>query len=122
MFKRSEKVGEAVHKIVTELIIKGLKDPRIGFVTITGVKVTDDMRYATVYFTVFGDNEARKGTEAGLNSARGYIRREMGKQLSLRYVPEILFKYDISTDTGNRIDELMREIKANEQPDNSADQ
>lgn len=119
MFKRSEKVAEAVHKIVTELLIKGLKDPRIGFVTITGVKVTDDMRYATIYFTVFGDLEARKATESGLNSARGFIRREMGQQLRLRYVPEIMFKYDTSTETGNRIDELMREIKANEQADNT---
>ncbi|MBT0665783.1 ribosome-binding factor A [Geobacter pelophilus] len=117
MYKRSEKVGEAVHEIVTELIIKGLKDPRIGFVTVTGVKVTDDMHYATVYFTVIGDEAARKGTEAGLNSARGFIRREMGKKLHMRYVPEILFKYDTSLDTGNHIDALLREIKANEQHD-----
>jgi ribosome-binding factor A len=115
MYKRSEKVGEAVHEIVTDLIIKGLKDPRIGFVTVTGVKVTDDMHYATVYFTVIGDEAARKGTEAGLNSARGFIRREMGKKLHMRYVPEILFKYDTSLDTGNHIDALLREIKANEQ-------
>lgn len=122
MFKRSEKVGEAVHEIVTELLVKGLKDPRIGFVTITGVKVTDDMHYATVYFTVFGDDAARKDTEAGLNSARGFMRREMGKKLRMRYVPEIIFRYDTSLDTGNRIDELMREIKAHEQQYNSEDQ
>jgi ribosome-binding factor A len=122
MFKRSEKVGEAIHEIVTELLIKGLKDPRIGFITITGVKVTDDMHYSTVYFTVFGDDAAKKDTEAGLNSARGFIRREMGKKLRLRCVPEILFKYDTSLDTGNRIDELMREIKANEQRNDTEDQ
>lgn len=122
MFKRSEKVGEAVHQIVTELLVKGLKDPRIGFVTVTGVKVTDDMHYANIYFTVIGDAAARKETEAGLNSARGFIRREMGKQLHMRYVPEILFKYDTSLDKGNRIDELLREIKANEHHDDSEDQ
>jgi ribosome-binding factor A len=122
MFKRSEKVGEAIHEIVTELLIKGLKDPRIGFITITGVKVTDDMHYSTVYFTVFGDDTAKKDTEAGLNSARGFIRREMGKKLRMRCVPEILFKYDTSLDTGNRIDELMREIKANEQRNDTEDQ
>lgn len=122
MFKRSEKVAEAIHEIVTELLIKGVKDPRIGFVTITGVKVSDDMHYATIYFTVFGDEAARKGTEAGLNSARGYFRREMGKQLRMRYVPELLFRYDTSLDTGNRIDELMREIQANEHRDTSEDQ
>ena len=122
MFKRSEKVGEAVHEIVTELLVKGLKDPRIGFVTITGVKVTDDMHYATVYFTVIGDDDAKKGTEAGLNSARGFMRREMGKKLHMRYVPEIIFKYDTSLDRGNRIDELLREIKANEQHSDTEDQ
>ncbi|GAM09977.1 ribosome-binding factor A [Geobacter sp. OR-1] len=117
MYKRSEKVGEAVHEIVTGLLIKGLKDPRIGFVTVTGVKVTDDMHYATIYFTVIGDDEAKKGTEAGLNSARGFIRREMGKKLHMRYVPEIIFRYDTSFDTGSRIDELLREIKTHEHHD-----
>lgn len=122
MFKRSEKVGEAIHKIVTGLLVKGLKDPRIGFITVTGVKVTDDMNYATIYFTVIGDEAARKESAAGLNSARGFIRREMSKQLQMRHVPEIIFKYDTSLDKGNRIDELLREIKANEHHDDTEDQ
>jgi ribosome-binding factor A len=122
MFKRSDKVGEAVHVLVTELLVKGLKDPRIGFVTITGVKVTDDMHLATVFFTVMGDDDAKKGTEAGLNSARGFIRKEMGKKFRMRFVPEVIFKYDHSLDKGNRIDELLREIKANEHHDDTEDQ
>ncbi len=122
MFKRSDKVGEAVHVLVTELLVKGLKDPRIGFVTITGVKVTDDMHLATVFFTVMGDDDAKKGTEAGLNSARGFIRKEMGKKFRMRFVPEVIFKYDHTMDNGNRIDELLREIKANEHHDDTEDQ
>ena len=63
MYKRSEKVAEAIHEMVSELIIKGLKDPRIGFVTITGVKVTDDLRLATIYFTVIGSEDEKSATE-----------------------------------------------------------
>jgi ribosome-binding factor A len=122
MFKRSEKVAEAVHELVTGLLIKGIKDPRIGFVTVTGVKMTDDLRQATVYFSVVGDDVAKKETEVGLNSARGFIRREMGKQLRMRYVPEVIFKYDHSLERGNRIDELLREIGEHGQRDDSKDQ
>lgn len=121
MYKRSEKIAEAIHEVVTELLVKGLKDPRIGFVTITGVKVTDDLHQATVYFSVIGDDEAKKATGAGLNSARGFIRREMGKQLHMRYIPEIFFKYDVSLDQGDRIEKLLREIKEHDQRDDSED-
>jgi ribosome-binding factor A len=122
MYKRSEKVGEAVHQIVTELLIKGLKDPRIGFITITGVKVSDDLHQATIYFSVIGDDAAKKSTEAGLNSARGFIRREMGRQLHMRYVPEIVFRYDTSLDQGNRIDSRLREIGEQGDRDDQEDQ
>ena len=110
MFKRAEKVAEAIHEEVSRLLIKGLKDPRIGFVTVTGVKATDDLHLATIYFSVVGDDEAKKATAAGLNSARGFIRSEIGKSLRMRYVPDIIFKYDDSLDYGNRIDSLLREI------------
>lgn len=110
MFKRSEKVSEAIHEMVSALLIKGLKDPRIGFVTITGVKVTDDLHLATIYFTVVGTDEEKKATEQGLNSAKGYMRKEMGKNLRMRYVPDLIFKYDSSLDYGNRIDSLLRQI------------
>jgi ribosome-binding factor A len=109
-YKRSEKVAEAVHEFISELLIKGLKDPRIGFVTITGVKVTDDLHLATVYFTVVGSEDEKKSTEHGLNSAKGFIRKEMGRNLRLRYVPDIVFKYDNSLDYGNRIESILNEI------------
>jgi ribosome-binding factor A len=70
MFKRSEKVAEAIHEEISKLLVKGVKDPRVGFVTVTGVKVTDDLHLATVYFSVIGTDADRKGAEAGLNSAR----------------------------------------------------
>lgn len=119
MFKRSEKVAEAVQKLVSQLIINGLKDPRIGFVTITGVKVTNDMGLATVFFTVVGTDQEKKGTEAGLNSARGFIRKEMGKQLRLRNTPDIVFKYDTSIEHGSHIEALFKEISSQEGGDDS---
>ena len=117
MYKRSEKVAEAIHEMVSELLIKGLKDPRIGFVTITGVKVTDDLHLATIFFTVIGSEEERRATEKGLNSARGYIRKEMGKNLRMRYIPDIVFKYDESVEYGSRIESLLREIVVKDEGD-----
>lgn len=120
MFKRSEKVSEAIHEMVSELLVKGLKDPRIGFVTITGVKVTDDLHLATIYFTVVGSDAEKKATEQGLNSAKGFIRKEMGKNLRMRYIPDLLFRYDSSVDYGNRIDSLLREIDTSHDKDSDA--
>lgn len=117
MYKRSEKVAEAIHEMVSELLIKGLKDPRIGFVTITGVKVTDDLHLATIFFTVIGSEEERRATEKGLNSARGYIRKEMGRNLRMRYIPDIVFKYDESVEYGSRIESLLREIVVKDKDD-----
>jgi len=119
MYKRSEKVAEAIHELVSELLIKGLKDPRIGFVTITGVKVTNDLHQATVYFTVIGSDEEKKATELGLHSARGFIRKEMGKNLHMRYVPDLIFRYDESVEYGSRIETLLKEIDATDKDNDS---
>ena len=117
MYKRSEKVAEAIHEMVSELLVKGLKDPRIGFVTVTGVKVTDDLHLATIYFTVIGSDAEKKDTEQGLNSARGYIRKELGKNLRMRYVPDIVFRFDASVVYGSRIESLLKEIATKEEGD-----
>jgi ribosome-binding factor A len=121
MYKRSEKVAEAIHELVSELLIKGLKDPRIGFVTITGVKVTDDLHLATVYFTVIGSDEEKEATGQGLQSARGFIRKELGKSLHMRYVPELIFRYDESVEYGSRIETLLKKISATDRDDDKED-
>lgn len=108
--KRSDKVAETIHTCISTILMRGLNDPRIGFVTITGVEMTDDLHLARIFFTVIGDETARKSSEAGLKSATGYIRHELGKVLKMRYTPDILFKYDHSQDYGQRIDELLREV------------
>ena len=112
--KRSEKIAEAIHEIVSALLLKGVKDPRIGFTTITGVKVSDDLHFATIYFSVIGNDAEKKSTGSGLNSAKGFIRRELGKSLRMRYVPEIFFRYDESVEYGQRIDSLIDEIHTTE--------
>ena len=108
--KRCDKVAETIHETISAILSKGLNDPRIGFVTIIAVDVTVDLSLAKVYFTVIGDELAKKNSEVGLNSAKGYIRRELGKVLSLRVLPDIAFAYDHSQEYGNRIDTILREI------------
>ena len=110
MHKRSDKVAEAIHELVSALLVKGLKDPRVGFVTITAVKVTDDLHLATIYYTVIGTDEEKKATRHGLTSAVGFIRKEIGKALRMKYVPDVVFKYDESIEYGSRIDKLLKEI------------
>ncbi len=117
--KRSDKVAETIHEIICSILSRGLNDPRIGFVTITGVELCDDLSLAKIFFTVIGDDKAKKDTEAGLNSAKGFIRREVGKNLTIRHTPELLFKYDTSLDYASRIDSLLKEIDTDNDGNNS---
>lgn len=115
--QRAQKVGEAIHKEISSLIIKGMKDPRVGFVTITAVDVTGDLQIAKVFFTVVGDEKARRDSEAGLKSAIPFMRREIGKQLRLRVVPELIFQYDSSIDYGQHIEKLLKQIHEKDEND-----
>ncbi|MFW9604747.1 MAG: ribosome-binding factor A [Trichlorobacter sp.] len=108
--RRSDKVQETIHTCVSSILSRGLNDPRIGFVTITGVEVTVDLHLARIFYTVIGDERSRKDTAAGLKSATPYIRRELGRVLAMRYTPDIMFVYDQSRDYGERIDELLKEV------------
>jgi ribosome-binding factor A len=119
IYKRSDKVAESIHELVSGLLIKGLNDPRIGFVTITGVKVTDDLSFATIYFSVIGSEDEKKASEAGLNSAKGFIRKEIAKHLRIRHVPEITIKYDVSMEYGQHIENILSEINAEKGSDDT---
>ncbi|MGE4545723.1 MAG: 30S ribosome-binding factor RbfA [Pedobacter sp.] len=107
---RPHRVGEQLQKEISALLLKGLKDPRVGFVTITGVSVTPDMHLARVYYTVYGDETQRVDTQRGLKSAEPFIRRELSRRLRLRYVPELIFEFDKALEYGNRIDSLLRQL------------
>jgi ribosome-binding factor A len=109
--KRCDKVAETIHETISAILSRGLNDPRIGFVTIVAVEVTVDLHLAKVFFTVIGDEAAKKSSEAGLNSAKGFLRRELGKVLAMRYIPDIMFVYDHSQEYGSRIDSILKEIE-----------
>jgi ribosome-binding factor A len=115
--KRSEKVADLIHKEISEMLVKTIKDPRIGFVTITRVAVSEDYRLAKVYFSVTGTVEERQRSVEGLNSAKGYVRKELGRRIRLRYTPEIIFKFDPSIEYAIHIGEVIRHIKGEEETD-----
>ncbi|PZX07824.1 ribosome-binding factor A [Psychrobacillus insolitus] len=114
MSMRANRVAEQMKKELGEIISRKLKDPRIGFVTVTDVAVTGDLQQATIYITVLnGDN---KDTIRALDKAKGFIRSEIGQRIRLRITPELLFEIDESALYGNKIDNLLREInKTSEQ-------
>jgi ribosome-binding factor A len=108
---RQEKVAEAIQHEVGQMLIRGLKDPRIGaLVTITGAKVSPDLREAWVYYAVHGDARVRQDTAVGLEAAKGFIRREIGKAVRLRNSPELHFVVDESIDRGERIELLLKQV------------
>jgi ribosome-binding factor A len=109
--RRQRQVGELLHEEISRMIQRETKDPRLGFVTVTGVEVSPDLRQARVYVTVLGDNTDVKNTLAGLASATRYFRSLLRESLSLRYIPELTFKLDTSLEQGLRIDALLDAIK-----------
>lgn len=97
-------------KELGEIISRKIKDPRVGFVTVTDVQVTGDLQQATVYISVLGDMEQRENTLKGLAKAKGFIRSEIGQRIRLRKTPEIIFEFDESIDYGNRIETILHQI------------
>lgn len=107
--RRAQRAGRLIQVEISKIIQGELKDPRIGFVTVTGVDVTDNMRYAKVFVTVL-KKEKEALTLKVLEHAKGFIRREIGHRIKLRFTPEIEFKFDESTERGAHIDEVLRKI------------
>jgi ribosome-binding factor A len=107
---RATRVGEQMKKELSDIIGRKIKDPRIGFVTVTDVRVTGDLQQAKVYISVLGDEEQKKNTLKGLAKATGFIRSEIGQRIRLRKTPEIYFEIDESIDYGQRIESLIKQI------------
>ena len=114
--KRSEKVADLIQREVSEMLLRSIKDPRIGFVTITKVTVSEDCRFAKVYFSVAGNLAERESSVKGLDSAKGYVRRELGRRLRLRYTPEIIFQFDPSIEYAIHMEELIQSIHRGKEP------
>ena len=108
---RVEKVAQAIKREISNIIHDELKDPRIGFVTITGVDLTKDLRIAKIYYSVLGDVNEKDKTSAALKNAKGFMRRLLGQRLELRYAPEINFKEDRSIEYSLHIERELDKLK-----------
>ena len=108
---RAGRVGEQIKKELSQLIQMELKDPRIGFVTVTGVEVSNDLSVAKVYLSVLGDDEAQDNALKALEKAKGFLRSELGKRIMLRHTPELVFKLDTSIEYGSRIERILNDIR-----------
>jgi ribosome-binding factor A len=106
---RIERVSEEFREILAEAIQK-LKDPRVGFVTVTGVRVSSDLHHARVYYTALGDEKGRAGSRAALRSATPHLRRELGRQVRLKVTPELSFEEDRAPATGERVDAILADL------------
>jgi ribosome-binding factor A len=101
------RVDEAVRAVLSEAIARELKDPRVGFVTVTAVKTSPDLRHARVYFSVLGDQPTRVASIDGLRSAHGYLQSRLASELTLKRTPALTFEYDDTTDRAMHINELL---------------
>ncbi len=109
-YKRSQRVSDLLRKEIADIIIYRLKDPRVGFITVTGVDVTDDIKIARVYVSIFKEEE-RKSTLEILSSAKNFIRSELSKRLRMKFIPSIEFRLDTSIEYGDKIEKLLKEIE-----------
>ena len=110
-FKRADRVAERIRIELSDLILKKLNDPRVGFVTITEVRVSDDLRNATVFASVFGDQKKKDESMAGLQSALPYLQKEVFKRLDIKVSPKLYIKLDDTLEKGSKIDALLKQIK-----------
>jgi ribosome-binding factor A len=114
-FRRSARLNEVLKEETSDILGKKLKDPRIGFVTVTGVKVSPDLRHADIFVSVLGTEEEKESAFKSLKGATGFIRSELGKRLRLKFLPEISFAIDESIDEGIRISKLIKRIHEGEE-------
>lgn len=109
---RANRVGEQLKKELSEIFQRELKDPRIGFLTVTAVDMTGDLSQAKIYISVLGSEEQKENSLKAIAKASGFIRSEIGKRIRLRHTPELIFKFDESIDYGNKIEKLLAEINS----------
>ncbi len=112
--KRSERVGELLREEINEVIRREINNPKLGFITITQVKVTNDLKHAKVYYSVYGTEKNRKETSEILKASSSFVRRQIGRRVRLRYTPHIEFFYDRIPEDASHITNLLEKIKKNE--------
>ena len=112
--KRSVRVGDVILKEVAFLLLERVRDPRVQGVTLTGVRLSDDLKLARIFYSVMGDEALVENAQSGLNSATGFVKREIGKRSGLRYIPEIRFVYDPSLKTGEHMERVFEKMHKSE--------
>ncbi len=112
-YKRSTRVSDLLREEIAEIIMHKLRDPRVGFVTVTGVDVSDDLRNARVYVSIF-ENEKQEETLKTLNASAKFIRGELSGRVKTKFIPQLIFRLDESIGYGAKIDSILREIKPQE--------
>jgi ribosome-binding factor A len=113
-FKRADRVADLIKQELSAILRREVGDPRIANITVTDVKLTDDLRSARIYFVELGKDSLSADVEKGLSKAKGFLKRELGKRLQLRYIPELAFFYDPSFEYGSRIEKLLKEVRKDE--------
>ncbi len=115
---RVRKIQEFIKQEVGSMLLSDLKDPRLGFITVTGVKLTGDLREATIYVSLFGKPEEKEASMVALNKAKGFIRKELGQRLRIYYTPTISFEEDTSLDYGMHIEGLLKKVIKEDESEN----
>lgn len=110
-YKRSDRVGDLLLELISQLLTKEVSDPRIGSITLTGAEVSKDLRQARIFFSLLGGERRKTEVLSGLKSATGFIRAKVARELKLRFVPTIEFVYDATQDHAQRIEDLLQQIK-----------
>jgi|SRR5699024_855927 len=111
---RANRVAEQMKKELGDILTRKIKDPRVGFVTVTDVEVTGDLQQAKIFISVLGNDEEKRDTLKGLSKAKGFIRSEIGSRIRLRKTPEIMFAFDESLEYGNRIETILHRLNDEE--------
>lgn len=106
---RRQRIGDQIRVELADLLQHEVRDPRIGFVTVTEVRMSPDLKYARAYVSIFGDEQQKRDSFAALERAVGFLRSQVGKRLALRFVPELRFVLDETLDTSERIESLLKE-------------
>jgi len=115
--RRANRVGDLILREVADLLMTKVKDPRVKKITVTGISVSKDLRYARVYFSLIGEEREILEAQQGLDSARGFIKREIGLRMDLRYMPDIVFKHDPSLAEGDHMEKLFEKLRTEEASD-----
>ncbi|HDI78777.1 MAG TPA: 30S ribosome-binding factor RbfA [Desulfobacteraceae bacterium] len=115
--RRAIRLGDQILREMSLLLVHKVRDPRVRGVTLTGISLSSDLRKAKVYYSLIGDEKAIKRAQEGLDRAKGFIKREVALRVSLKYMPDIIFRYDPSLAMGDKIDRVFREIKKGEKSD-----